>query len=103
MLKTHATLESRCKVVSSVFDSSIENHRTPIKSEQCEINVYPQDRAFDCAHIPSDCNDRAIRSAANKKSRLSTHLRRESGLKDVGIQICSYQNISSTSLYKEAS
>ena len=56
--------------MSSVIDSTIENHRTPIKLEQCEINIYPQDIAFDCAHIASDCNDRAIQLV--KKSRLQT-------------------------------
>ena len=69
-----------CKGISSVIDSTIENHRTPIKSEQCEINVYPQDIAFDCAHIASDCNDRAIQTAESKKSRPSTLLRQEPGL-----------------------
>ena len=54
-LKTHACHESRCKVISHVSYSP---------------NVYPQDRAFDCAHIASDCNDRAIQTAENKKSRL---------------------------------
>ena len=43
-------------------------------------NVCPQDNAFDCAHIAYDCNDRAIQTAENKKSRLSTLLRQEPGL-----------------------
>ena len=43
-------------------------------------NVYPQDIAFDCAHIASDCNDRAIQTAESKKSRPSTLLRQELGL-----------------------
>ena len=91
-----------CKGILFVLDSPIENHRTPIKSKQCvkskqcEINVYPQYIAFDCAHIPHDCNDIAIQTAENKKSRLSMLLRQESGLNHAGIQICSYQNISST-------
>ena len=54
-----------CKGISSVIDST---------------NVYPQDIAFDCAHIASDCNDRAIQTAENKKSRPSTLLRQEPGL-----------------------
>ena len=56
-----------CKGISVVIDSTIKNHRTPIESEQCEINVYPrQDIAFNCAHIHYDCNDRAIQIAGNK-------------------------------------
>ena len=43
-------------------------------------NVYPQDIAFDCAHIASDYNDRAIQTAENKKSRPAPLLRQESGL-----------------------
>ena len=53
-----------CKGISVVIDSP---------------NIDPQDRVFDCAHIASDCNDRAIQTATNKKSRLSMLLRRESG------------------------
>ena len=44
-----------CKGISVVIDST---------------NVYPQDIAFDCTRIASDCNDRAIQTAENKKSRL---------------------------------
>ena len=40
-----------CKVISHVSYSP---------------NVYPQDRAFDCAQIASDCNDRPIQTAENK-------------------------------------
>ena len=54
-----------CKGISSVIDST---------------NVYPQDIAFDCAHIAYECNDRAIQTAESKKSRPSTLLRQESGL-----------------------
>ena len=51
---------SDCKGISFVIDSTIENHRTPIKSQQCEINVWLQDIAFDCAHIAFDCNAYAL-------------------------------------------
>lgn len=66
-LKTHACLESRYKVISPSFNSP---------------NIYSQDRTFDCVHIPYDCNDIAIQTVENKKSRLQTQYSSGAGVPD---------------------